>query len=55
MYTKRLYVVECLDKYEMVCCDEDVGACLDECVLECLYKNNKDIFNGYFLFPHPLE
>ena len=31
--TKKLVVVECLDKYEVACADEDVGAYLDEGVL----------------------
>ena len=33
MDTKKLGVVEYLDKYEVVCCDEYVVACFDEGVL----------------------
>ena len=55
MNTNKLSLVQFLDKYEMVCCDEDVVACLDEGVLPCLDNNNKDDFDVYFIHEHPLE
>ena len=55
MDTKKLVVVECLDKYEVACADEDVGAYLDEGVLACLDNNNRDDFDVDFLYAHPLE
>ena len=55
MDTKKLGVVELLDKYEVVCCDEDVVAYLYQGVLVCLDKNNKDDFDVYFLYVKPLE
>ena len=55
MDTKKLGVVECLDKYEVACCDEDVVACFYEGVVKCLDKNNKEDFDIYFILAHPLE
>ena len=55
MDTNKLVVVECLDKYEVVRCDEDVVKCFDESVLACLDNNNKDDFDGDFLHASPLE
>ena len=42
METKKLGVVELLDKDEVACCDEDVVALLDEGVIKFLDKKNKD-------------
>ena len=39
----------------MACCDEDVVSCFDEGVLECLYNNNKDDFDGYFSMSNPCK
>ena len=47
IYTNKLGAVECLDKYEVACCDEGV--------LECLDNNNKDNFDGYFIQAHPFK
>ena len=47
MDTKKIGVVEWLDKDEVACGDEDVAACLD--------KNNKGNFDVYFLHEHQLE
>ena len=55
MGTNKFVVVECLDKYEVACCDEDFGISFDEGVLACLDNNNKRDFDGDFLHSHPLE
>ena len=55
MDKKKLIVVECLDKYEVSCGDEDVVAYFYQGVLVCLDKNNKDYFYVDFLHAHPLE
>ena len=55
MDTKKLGVVELLDKDEVECGDGDVVEWLDEGVLACLDNNNKDDFDVYFLHAPPLE
>ena len=55
MDTNNLFVVECLDKYEVACCDEDVAEFFDDVVLACLDNKNKDDFDGDYLHAHPLE
>ena len=55
MNTKKLGVVEFLDKDEVVCGDEDVVACLDEGVLEFLDNNGKDDIYVDFIHANPLE
>ena len=55
MNTKKLGVVEFLDKDEVVCGDEDVVACLDEVVLEFLDNNGKDDIYVDFIHANPLE
>ena len=52
--TQKLGVVECLDKYEVTCCDEDVVVFLDEGVVKCLDNKNKDNFNISFFLEHLL-
>ena len=47
--------MECLDTYDVACCDEDVVAWLNEGVVACLDKNNKDDFDVDFLLANPLE
>ena len=54
MDTNKLGVVGFLDKYEVVCGDEDVVTFLYDDMLSCLYKNNKDGFGVDFLCAHPL-
>ena len=54
MDTHKLGVLECLDKYEVGWCDEDVVSCLDESVFAFLDNNNKDDFDVCFLHSHPL-
>ena len=45
MVPRKLGVLECLDKYEVACCAEEVVACFDEGVLVLLDKDNKDDFD----------
>ena len=54
MDTKKLGVLEFLDKYEVEFGDEYVFTCLDEYVLTCLNNNDKDDFDVYFIHEHPL-
>ena len=55
MDTGKLSVVECLEKDEVVFCNNYVVACLDEGVVACLDNNNKDDFDADFLLAQPLE
>ena len=55
MDTNKLGGVEFLDKYEVLCCDEDVVAWLDEVMVAYLDNNNKDDYDVAFLLSHPLE
>ena len=55
MKTNKLGVLECLDKYEVACGDEDVVTCLDEGVLAYLDNNDKDNFDVDFIHAHPLK
>ena len=36
--TKKLVVVECLDKYEVTCCDDDIVTFLDDSVVKLLLR-----------------
>ena len=54
MDTKKVDVVQLLDKDEVACFGEDVVALLYEGVLVFLDKNNKDSFYVGFLLSHPL-
>ena len=49
MDTKKLGLVECLDKDEVACGDEYMVACLDEVVLGYLDNNDKD--GLMYIFP----
>ena len=49
MDTKKLGLVECLDKDEVACGDEYMVAYLDEVVLEYLDNNDKD--GLMYIFP----
>ena len=55
MDTNKLGVMECLNKYDVSCCDEYVVELLDDGVFSCLDKNIKDYFDVYFLLTPPLE
>ena len=55
MDTKKLVVLECLDKDDVAYGEKYVLVCLDEGVLECLDNNDKDHFNVDFLHARPLE
>ena len=55
MDRKKKGMVECLDKYEVKCCYEDVVACLDDGVTKFLDNNNKGDFDVDFLLANPLE
>ena len=54
MDTTKLGVLECLYKDGVSYFDEDVSVYLDEVVVECLYNNNKDNFDAYFILANPL-
>ena len=54
MDTKKLVMLECLDKDEVEFFYEDVLECLDEGAVKCLDNNNRDDFNVSFLLVHPL-
>ena len=50
MDTNKLGVVEFLDKYEVVCGDEDVVAFLDKGFLGCLDNNNNNKDSFMYIF-----